>query len=192
MLESMVHQSEPTRAEASDVANAVLDGTSALMLSQETAVGEYPVEAVAVMDQIARAVEPSLGYRHELPEADEEPTVGQALSNAACDIAEVLRATAIVVPTFSGRTASAVARLRPRRPIAAITHRNESAQQMALEWGVVPLVIAEATDVDDLWRRSIAAARDAGVVEAGDRVVIAAGTNVNVAGSTNLIRVDIA
>ena len=192
MLESMVHQSEPTRAEASDVANAVLDGTSALMLSQETAVGEYPVESVAVMDQIARAVEPSLGYRHELPEADEEPTVGQALSNAACDIAEVLRAAAIVVPTFSGRTASAVARLRPRRPIAAITHRNESAQQMALEWGVVPLVIAEATDVDDLWRRSIAAAREAGVVEAGDRVVIAAGTNVNVAGSTNLIRVDIA
>jgi pyruvate kinase len=192
MLETMVHQAEPTRAEASDVANAVLDGTSALMLSQETAVGEYPVEAVAVMDQIARAVEPSLGYRHELPEADEEPTVGQALSNAACDIAEVLRAAAIVVPTFSGRTASAVARLRPRRPIAAITHRDEAAQQMALEWGVVPLVIAEAADVDDLWRRSIAAARDAGIVEAGDRVVIAAGTNVNVAGTTNLIRVDVA
>ena len=122
MLESMVHQAEPTRAEASDVANAVLDGTSALMLSRETAVGEYPVEAVMVMDQIARTVEPSLGYRHELPDASEEPTVGQALSNAACDIAEVLRAGAIVVPTYSGRTASAVARLRPRRPIAAITH----------------------------------------------------------------------
>jgi len=192
MLETMVHEPEPTRAEASDVANAVLDGSSALMLSQETAVGEYPVEAVAMMDQIARTIEPSLGYRHELPEASEEPTVGQALSNAACDIAEVLRATAIVVPTFSGRTASAVARLRPRRPIAAITHREASAQQMALEWGVVPLVIPEATDVEDLWSRSIAAARDAGVVESGDRIVIAAGTHVNVAGTTNLIRVDTA
>jgi pyruvate kinase len=192
MLESMVHEPEPTRAEASDVANAVLDGTSALMLSQETAIGEYPVEAVTVMDQIAREVEPSLGYRHELPEASEEPTVGQALSNAACDIAEVLRAAAIVVPTYSGRTASAVARLRPRRPIAGITHREGAAQQMALEWGVMPLVIPEATDVEDLWSRSVAAARDAGLVEKGDRVVIAAGTHVNVAGTTNLIRVDTA
>ena len=192
MLESMVHDAEPTRAEASDVANAVLDGTSVLMLSQETAIGEYPVESVAVMDQIACAVEPSLGYRHELPEAGEEPTVGQALSNAACDIAEVLRATALVVPTYSGRTASAVARLRPRRPIAAITHRDQAAQQMALEWGVIPLVIPEAADVDDLWTRSIAATREAGVVQSGDRVVIAAGTHVNVAGSTNLIRVDTA
>jgi pyruvate kinase len=192
MLETMVHEPEPTRAEASDVANAVLDGSSALMLSQETAVGDYPVEAVAMMDQIARTIEPSLGYRHELPEASEEPTVGQALSNAACDIAEVLRAAAIVVPTFSGRTASAVARLRPRRPIAAITHREAPAQQMALEWGVVPLVIPEVTDVEELWDRSIAAARDAGVVESGDRIVIAAGTHVNVAGTTNLIRVDTA
>jgi pyruvate kinase len=191
MLESMVHEPEPTRAEASDIANAVLDGSSALMLSQETAIGEYPVEAVAVMDQIALAVEPSLGYRHELPEG-ETPTVGQALSNAACDIAEVLGAGALVVPTYSGRTASAVARLRPRRPIAAITHHEWAAQQMALEWGVHPLVIPEATDVDDLWTRSVAAARDAGLVEAGEHVVIAAGTNVNVAGTTNLIRVDTA
>ncbi len=192
MLESMVHEAEPTRAEASDVANAVLDGTSALMLSQETAVGEFPIEAVTVMDQIACAVEPSLGYRHELPEAADEPTVGQALSNAACDIAEVLRAKAIVVPTFSGRTASAVARLRPRRPIAAITHTESAAQQMALEWGVKPLVIPEVENVEELWGRAIAAAREAGVVNKGDRVVIAAGTHVNVPGTTNLIRVDIA
>jgi pyruvate kinase len=82
--------------------------------------------------------------------------------------------------------------LRPRRPIAAITHRAPAAQQMALEWGVVPLVIPEATDVEDLWARSVAAAREAGVVESGDRVVIAAGTNVNVAGSTNVIRVETA
>ena len=84
------------------------------MLSGETAVGEYPVEAVAVMDRIARAVEPSLDYRHEIPQASDEPTIGQAMSNAACDIAEALSAKAILVPTFTGRTASAVARLRPR------------------------------------------------------------------------------
>ena len=102
MLESMIHHAEPTRAEASDVANAILDGSSALMLSGETALGEFPVEAVAYMDRIARAVEPSLDYRHELPQASEEPTVGQAMSNAACDIAESLGAKAILVPTFTG------------------------------------------------------------------------------------------
>jgi len=188
----MIHHPDPTRAEASDVANAVLDGSSALMLSGETAVGEYPVEAVAYMDRIAYAVEPSLGYRHELPEASEEPTVGQAMSNAACDLAEVLRTKAILVPTFSGRTASAVARLRPRRPIIALTHHQYAAQQMALEWGVTPILIAEAENVDDLWEHSLEAAREHGFVQPGERVVITAGTSVNVPGSTNVIKVDIA
>jgi pyruvate kinase len=192
MLESMVHRPEPTRAEASDVANAILDGSSALMLSAETAVGDYPVEAVATMAQIAHAVEPSLGYRHQIPAAAENPTVGRAMSNAACDLAEALGAKAILVPTFTGRTASAVARLRPRRPIVALTHVATSLQQMALEWGVVPLEIEEATDVDDLWRRSIDAVRDAGIVQSGDRVVLTAGTAVNIPGSTNVIKVDIA
>src|SRR5262249_24948102 len=105
MLESMVHQAEPTRAEASDVANAVLDGSSTMTLSGERRSGEYRVEAVASMDRIARAVEPSLGYRHQIPEASEEPTVGQAMSNAACDVAEVLQASALLVPTYTGRTA---------------------------------------------------------------------------------------
>ena len=150
MLESMLHAPEPTRAEASDVANAILDGTSAVMLSGETAVGEYPVEAVSVIDRIALAVEPSLGYRHEIPQAHDEPTIGQAMSNAACDIAEALSAKAILVPTFTGRTASAVARLRPRRPIIALTHRLESLRHMALEWGVIPLEIPETDDVEDL------------------------------------------
>jgi len=192
MLESMVHSAEPTRAEASDVANAILDGTSAVMLSGETAVGEYPVEAVAYMDRIARAVEPSMGYRHELPEAAENPTIGGAMSNSACDLAEALRAAAILVPTFTGRTASAVARLRPRRPIVAFTHVDWAMRQLALEWGVTPLLIQECRDVEDLWSTSIAAARDAGLVEAGDRVVITAGTAVNIPGSTNVIKVDIA
>ena len=190
MLESMVHQPEPTRAEASDVANAILDGSSAVMLSGETAVGEFPVEAVATMDRIARAVEPSLGYRHQLPEAYEDPTVGQAMSNAACDLAESLGATAILVPTFSGRTASAVARLRPRRPVLGLTHHDYAWRQMALEWGVIPLSIPQCADVEELWDRSVSAARDAGVVDPGDRVVITAGTAVNIAGSTNVIKVE--
>src|SRR6266508_5386019 len=129
MLESMIHHPEPTRAEASDVANAVLDGTSAIMLSGETAMGEYPVQAVQTMDRIARAIEPSLGYRHQLPEATEDPTIGNAMSNAACDLAEALGAKAMLVPTFTGRTASAVARLRPRRPIVARSEEHTSELQ---------------------------------------------------------------
>jgi pyruvate kinase len=191
MLESMIHHPEPTRAEASDVANAVLDGTSAIMLSGETAVGEYPVQAVATMDRIARAVEPSLGYRHEIPDVAEKPTIGNAMSNAACDLAEALGATAMLVPTFTGRTASAVARLRPRRPIVALTHKLWSVHQMAIEWGVTPIWIPECKDVEDLWNRSVEAAREAGIVSSGDTVVITAGTAVNIPGSTNVIKVDV-
>ncbi|HWH55304.1 MAG TPA: pyruvate kinase [Gaiellaceae bacterium] len=190
MLESMIHQPEPTRAEASDVANAILDGTSAVMLSGETAVGDFPIEAVSTMDRIARAVEPSLSYRHQLPEAGEEPTVGQAMSNAACDLAETLQATAILVPTFSGRTASVVARLRPRRPVLALTHHEYAWRQLALEWGVVPLQIRECADVEELWQTSMNAARESGLVNPGERVVITAGTAVNIAGSTNVIKVE--
>jgi len=192
MLESMIEHAEPTRAEASDVANAVLDGTSAVMLSGETAVGRYPVEAVRYMDRIACAVEPSLGYRHELPEAADQPTVGQAMSNSACDLAEALGAAALLVPTFSGRTAAAVARLRPRRPIVGLTHHRHVLQRMAIEWGVVPVEIRECSDVEDLWGTSVGAARDAGLVLAGDRVVLTAGTAVNMPGTTNVIKVDIA
>ena len=192
MLESMVHQAEPTRAEASDVANAILDGSSALMLSGETAIGDFPVESLAYMDRIARAVEPSLGYRHELPEASDEPTVGQAMSNAACDLAEALGAQAILVPTYTGRTASAVARLRPRRPILGLTHHDYVRRQMALEWGVTPLLIPESADFEDLWEHSLEVARQNGLVTEGDRVVITAGTAVNQPGTTDLIKVAIA
>jgi pyruvate kinase len=192
MLESMIHQPEPTRAEASDVANAILDGTSAVMLSGETAVGEYPVEAVATMDAIAREVEPSLGYRHQLPEAADDPSIGNAMSNASCDLAEALGAGAILVPTFSGRTASMVARLRPRRPIVALSHHQYALQQMALEWGVTPLRIPECANVEELWAASVASACEEGIVATGDKVVITAGTQVNIAGSTNVIKVDVA
>jgi pyruvate kinase len=192
MLESMVHHPEPTRAEASDVANAILDGTSAIMLSGETAIGEYPVEAVAYMDRIANAIEPTMTYRHEIPAAEQKPTIGGAMSNAACDIAEALGAKAILVPTFRGRTASSVARLRPRRPIIALTHIDWARRQMAIEWGVTPILIEECRDVEELWNASVRAAREAGHIEEGDRVVITAGTQVNLPGSTNVIKVDIA
>src|SRR5215207_6386388 len=192
MLESMIHAPEPTRAEASDVANAVLDGTSALMLSGETAIGAYPIESVAFMNRIARTVEPSLGYRHEIPEAEEQPTIGHAMSNAACDIAEALEARAILVPTFTGRTASAVARLRPRRPIIGLTHHRHSLQHMALEWGVTPVSITECADVEELWATSLEAAVGSGIVGKGERVVLTAGTAVNIPGSTNVIKVEIA
>jgi pyruvate kinase len=192
MLESMIQHAEPTRAEASDVANAILDGTSAVMLSGETAVGNYPVEAVAYMDRIARAVEPSLGYRHEMPDPADQPTIGQAMSNAACDIAEALGAKAILVPTFTGRTASAVARLRPRRPIVALTHNDRSLRHLAIEWGVTALPMPESKNVEDLWSRSLKKVRSAKIVERGDRVVITGGTAVNLPGSTNVIKVDVA
>jgi pyruvate kinase len=190
MLESMIHAAEPTRAEASDVANAILDGTSALMLSGETAVGEYPVDSVSYMDRIARVVEPNIGYRHQFPERGIDPTVGQAMSNATCDLAETLGARVIIVPTFTGRTASRVARLRPHQPIIALTPNRMAVSQLALEWGVLPVYMPECANVEELWEESLEAARESGLVEGGDLVVITAGTAVNTPGTTNLIKVD--
>ena len=188
MLETMVHRPEPTRAEASDVANAILDGTSAVMLSAETAVGEYPLAAVETMARIARAVEPSLGYRHQLPAAAEAPTVGRAMSNAACDLAEALAAKAILVPTFTGRTASVVARLKPRRPVIGLSHHDYALKHMALEWGVTPVRMPEAADVEELWASSLASGRETGLLLEGDLVVLTAGTAVNIPGTTDMIK----
>ncbi len=192
MLESMVEHAEPTRAEASDVANAILDGTSAVMMSAETAIGAYPVEAVRTMDRIARAVEPSMSYRHQTPEASESPDVRRAMSNVATDLAEALGAKAIVVATATGRTASEIARLRPRRPMVGLSHHQAAVQQMALEWGVLPVLMASTADVEDLWVRTVETARDAGIIDTGDLVVLIAGTAVNRSGSTNVIKVDVA
>jgi pyruvate kinase len=190
MLESMVSSPEPTRAETSDVANAILDGTSALLLSEETAVGSYPLEAVRFMDEIARAVEPSLAYRHRLPRPGEQPSIGRAMSNAACDVAELLQAKAILAPTFSGRTSSTLAHLRPRRPVIALSHNRRVLGKLALEWGVIPLEMPSCPNIETLWQRSIDIARSAGLVDRGDRVVITGGTAVNVADSTNVIKVE--
>ena len=192
MLESMIEHAEPTRAEASDVANAILDGTSAVMLSAETAIGAHPVEAVRTMDSIARAVEPSMGYRHQLPEASVETDVRRAMSNAATDLAEALGAKVILAATATGRTASQIARLRPRRPMIGLSHHQTAVQQMALEWGVLPLLMAATEDVEDLWARTIETARSSGLVEPGDLVILVAGTAVNLSGSTNVIKVDVA
>jgi pyruvate kinase len=192
MLESMVEHADPTRAEASDVANAILDGTSAVMLSAETAIGAYPIEAVRTMDRIARAVEPSMGYRHQDPDAAPETDVRRAMSNAATDLAETLGAKAILAATATGRTASQIARLRPRRPMIGLSHHQSAVQQMALEWGVLPLLMPSTVDVEDLWERTIETARGSGVVEPGDLVILVAGTAVNLSGSTNVIKVDYA
>ena len=130
------------------------------MLSGETGGRRVPGRGGRDDDRIARAVEPSLGYRHELPSALEQPTVGRAMSNAACDLAEALGAKAILVPTFTGRTASAVARLRPAASGRRAHAPAHSLQHMAIEWGVTPLEIPEVTDVEELWRISIDAARE--------------------------------
>jgi pyruvate kinase len=188
MLETMVHHPEPTRAEASDIANAILDGTSALMLSEETAIGEYPLETVRTMNRIALAIEPSIEYRHQFPQPGDEPSVNQAMSNAACDLAETLGAKAILVPTFTGRTASVVARLKPRRPVIGLSHHEHALQHMALEWGVTPVRMPEAADVEELWSSSLEAGRQTGLLDDGDLVVLTAGTAVNIPGTTDMIK----
>ena len=188
MLETMVHHPEPTRAEASDIANAILDGTSALMLSEETAIGEYALETVRTMNRIALAIEPSIEYRHQFPQPGDEPSVNQAMSNAACDLAETLGAKAILVPTFTGRTASVVARLKPRRPVIGLSHHEHALQHMALEWGVTPVRMPEAADVEELWSSSLEAGRQTGLLDDGDLVVLTAGTAVNIPGTTDMIK----
>jgi pyruvate kinase len=187
MLESMIHNPEPTRAEASDVANAVLDGTSAVMLSGETAAGRYPLEAVAMMNRIVRAVEPSLDY-HD-PGRRREGDMGVILSHAACDIAEDLEAPVIAVPTQSGSTARQVSQFRPRRPIVAASPNPDVLQQLALDWAVVPIVIEAADSIEDLWRRTVEATVQSGLVGPGERIVLTGGTHINTPGTTNHILV---
>jgi pyruvate kinase len=191
MLESMIDAPEPTRAEASDVANAILDGTSAIMLSGETAVGKYPVEAVDTMVRIAAAVEPEFAYRDTPFEVTRQGPryISDVVGHAACDMAEIIEAAAIIVPTVSGETAREVSRHRPHRPIVACTPSLDVQRQLMLDWAVVPLALDPAKDVETLWLRSIDAVQRAGIAGPGDRVVITSGTNVNRPGATNTILV---
>jgi pyruvate kinase len=185
MLESMIREPEPTRAEASDVANAVLDGTSAVMLSGETAMGAYPLEAVATMNRIARAVEPALGeYEPASRRGAGTPAI---LSRAVCEIAEQLEAAAIAVPTQSGQTARQVSTFRPRQPIVAASTSERVLQQLALEWAVIPLVIEPASTTEDLWDLTVAAIRRRGLAEPGDQIVVTGGTMLNTPGTTDHI-----
>jgi pyruvate kinase len=191
MLESMIDAPEPTRAEASDVANAILDGTSAVMLSGETAVGKYPVEAVDTMVRIAASVEPEFVYRDTPFESTRQGPryISDVVGHAACDMAEVIEAAAIIVPTVSGDTAREVSRHRPHRPIVACTPSLDVQRQLMLDWAVVPLALDPTKDVETLWLRSIDAVQRAGIAGPGDRVVITSGTNVNRPGATNTILV---
>jgi pyruvate kinase len=185
MLESMLVNSEPTRAEASDVANAILDGTSAIMLSGETSVGPYPVEAVGWMAKIATATEQNLKpasiRRSELAE-----TAEAAVMRAAVELATQTRAAAIVVPTSTGASARACSNYRPPVPIVALAHHPGVAQQLALEWGVVPSSLPAPDTVDDLIPAAIEQAAALAGLQPGAAVVLTAGT-LGEQGTTNLI-----
>lgn len=187
MLESMINNPTPTRAEASDVANAVYDGTDAVMLSGETAVGKYPARAVATMHRIARTVEASISRASIVEGAT--GSVTKAISSAACELAANLNAAAIVTPTSSGHTALEVAKHRPRAPIVAISSGLDVVNQLALAWGVQPHLISPARDTDDMFSKAIAAAGSSGFAAPGQVIVITAGVRVNVPGTTNLIKV---
>jgi pyruvate kinase len=190
MLESMIHEAEPTRAEASDVANAILDGTSAVMLSAETAAGAYPLRAVEVMDTIARTVEPSLGYERRGPETDD---IADILTHAACDLAEDVGAAAIAVPTETGATARRVSRFRPQRPIVAASASATVRQQLALEWAVVPVAVAEPASVEQGWAEILSEVVRQGFAVSGDTVVLTGRAEVPIGGATrhvSLHRVD--
>ena len=182
-------QPEPTRAEASDVANAVLDGTSAVMLSGETAAGAYPVEAVGTMHRIVRAVEPSLEYQERRRRKEGETSA--ILAHAACDIAEELDATVIGCPTQSGSTPRHVSKFRPPRPIVAACPDQAVLQQLALDWAVVPVAIEGAGSIEELWSRTIAVIRQSGLAAPGERVVLTGGTLLNQPGTSDhvLVRV---
>jgi pyruvate kinase len=190
MLESMTSSPEPTRAEASDVANAVLDGTSAVMLSGETAVGKYPVEAIRVLDRIARTVEPAMTIPASYLEGNRTTSIPKALSDTACELAEVLDAAAVVVLTETGRSARHVSRNRPRRPVVACSGNVYACRRMALDWGTVPVLMRDVPAADITWGHSNAALRLSGVVEPGERVVYIAGTIASQPGMTNMLKVE--
>src|SRR3712207_7449066 len=188
MLESMISAPEPTRAEATDVANAVIDGTSAVMLSAETSVGRYPVEAVAAMAEIAGAAE-AFPEIHGRARAGLTGTVAESVLHAAVDLAEDVDAAALVLPTATGGAARACAKYRSRRPIIALTHLPRVADQLTLEWGVYPTSMDAADTVDEMIDLALATARDFAALPPGARVVLTAGRRTGTPGATNLAMV---
>jgi pyruvate kinase len=191
MLESMVQNPRPTRAEVSDVANAILDGSDAVMLSGETAAGAHPVAAVQVMDQVARHTEGAFDFAAWLAAALARGarSIPDAISEGACHIAGDLGATAIIASTTSGATARLISRNRPKAPILGATAREETWRRLALSWGVYPLLCAPTTSTDAMLAEATARAKAAGLVKEGDVVVICSGMSHGVPGSTNLIKV---
>jgi len=192
MLESMVTRPRPTRAEASDVANAIMDGTDAVMLSAESAAGKFPVEAVRTMANIARRTEAALDHSHMLMSRGRfgrMDSVTEAISHATVTTAHDLGAAAIVSATTSGFTARMVSKYRPACPIIAVTPDPRVARQLRLGWGVVPIVRPEAEGTEDLTQRAVEGALISGLVKNGDLVVITAGLPVGVQGTTNLLKV---
>lgn len=196
MLKSMVDSPRPTRAEVTDVANAILDGTDAVMLSEETAVGKYPVRAVEMMRLIAEDAEAGFPYSDWPSRLDQgnEKSWPEAVSRAAVNLAAEIGAAAIVSITKTGSTARLTAKYRPRQPIIAVTPLKETFRRLALVWGVEPILIRRAASTDQLIRIALAAARKAGYVSRGQEVVITAGvpvgTPVETPSRTNLIKIE--
>ena len=186
MLESMIHSPRPTRAEASDVANAIFDGTDAVMLSAETAIGQYPVEAVQMMARIAAATEPALPYGDHMAPAH-NPT--DAITQATCQIAHELGAKAILPSTHSGYTARMVSRHRPAAPILVITSSERVRRQLALVWGTQSTLVPQYQTTDEMIVLAERSAVAAGLAAAGDTVVITAGIPAGDGGRTNMLKV---
>ncbi len=191
MLESMISSPVPTRAEVSDVAQAVFEGADAIMLSAESAVGKYPIEAVSFMDRIAIEVETDPLYRSIITaqRAEPEPTANDAIAIAARDMGETLEIKAIVAWTSSGGTAFRVARERVGPPIIALTPHVDTARRLAMVWGVHPVVTKDAEDIDDMVDRALDAAEAEGFALAGDRIIVIGGVPFGERGGTNMMRI---
>ena len=193
MLDSMMHNPRPTRAETTDVANAIYDGTTAIMLSGETASGSYPVEAVEIMSKIAEQAEQDIDYRDRMVRrlsAESKADVTTAISHATCTISEDISADAIITVTISGFTAQRLSRYKPICPIVACSIDYSVACQSNLLFGVIPLLIQKESDADSLFETAIRRAKAAGIVKDGDTVVLTAGVPLGESGRTNMIRVE--
>ena len=191
MLESMIKNPRPTRAEATDIANAIYDGTTAIMLSGESAAGRYPTEAVKTMAKIAERTEQDIDYEGRMRNRafSGNPDVTTAISHATCMTAMDLKAAAIITVTISGFTAGMIARYKPGCPVIACSVSPRVCRQLSLLWGVTPLWIARESSTDDLFEVAVAAAEKAGYIKKGDVVVLTAGVPLGVSGNTNMIRV---